>query len=371
MKVTFAPDYSVANPYQRLLAAELRRRGFEVSLTSSFAECLKKGMRRRGTRILHLHWPKWVVQGETAFVFFIRAFFFLLGLILLRLFGTRIVWTLHNEMPHDARHLRLENAFYRALCRVSSSVIVFGRAGEAIVQNKLGGDPQKIVQVSHGHYQNIYAPAVIQKEARDALELPEDGRIFLFFGLIRTYKGVEDLLEVWRRWENSESWLVIAGGIAPNMMEEFPHRVQATPRCLYRPDYVPDEKVHLHLSAADFLVLPYRRVLTSGSVLLGVTYGKPVIAPRLGEIPEALEGAEDLLYEPGHSEGLLKSLRRAEAMTEAERSDLSRRTARLTEKNDWASIGQKHSRLFASLLRTPAIPPVSLGTPARNSRAVR
>ena len=65
------------------------------------------------------------------------------------------------------------------------------------------------------------------------------------------------------------------------------------------------------MKSADVLVLPYDDVLTSGSVLLSMSFGKPIIAPRIGCIPEVLDDQGSFLYYPNEEEGLLQAMQRA------------------------------------------------------------
>jgi glycosyltransferase involved in cell wall biosynthesis len=52
-------------------------------------------------------------------------------------------------------------------------------------------------------------------------------------------------------------------------------------RVVVRFEYIPDEEVTHLLSASDVVVLPYRQITTSGSVMLALSHGRPLIVPRL------------------------------------------------------------------------------------------
>ncbi len=75
--------------------------------------------------------------------------------------------------------------------------------------------------------------------------------------------------------------------------------------------FVPDDDLQLYLNAADAIALPYREIFTSGSVLLAMTFGKAVIAPRRGCIGQTLDDAGAILYEASDPQGLPEALRRA------------------------------------------------------------
>jgi len=63
------------------------------------------------------------------------------------------------------------------------------------------------------------------------------------------------------------------------------------------------------------MVLPYRQILTSGSAMLGMSFGKPVIAPAIGGLPEVCpKEARSLLYDPDDEYGLDKAIDQAMSM---------------------------------------------------------
>jgi glycosyltransferase involved in cell wall biosynthesis len=112
--------------------------------------------------------------------------------------------------------------------------------------------------------------------------------------------------------------------------------------------YVPDDEVQFYLAAADALVAPFERILTSSSVVVGLSYGLPVVAPDLGCMAEQI-GAAGIVYPPG-DDGLawaLAELKRADrtAMSAAARAidatlgwdDIARQTAAVYR----AALGEK------------------------------
>ncbi len=89
--------------------------------------------------------------------------------------------------------------------------------------------------------------------------------------------------------------------------------------------------------AADVAVTPFRRITTSGSVVLAMSYGLPVIAPGVEAIREVLGDAADLLYEPGE-EGLAAALTRA--MTD-QLDSLRGKTISVCDRLDWSLIAHQ------------------------------
>jgi glycosyltransferase involved in cell wall biosynthesis len=119
------------------------------------------------------------------------------------------------------------------------------------------------------------------------------------------------------------------------------------PNVRFQPGFVPDADVHRYFSAADVVVLPFEKVLTSSSVALATAFGKPVVAPRLGEIAELLGEATDLLYDADDADGLQSRL--AEAAT-ADLAPLAARAARSGSGRDWTTIGAATKRIYDACL---------------------
>jgi beta-1,4-mannosyltransferase len=63
------------------------------------------------------------------------------------------------------------------------------------------------------------------------------------------------------------------------------------------------------------MVYPYRDILTSGAVLLGMSFGRACVAPKIGCIAETLDDAGGILYAPGAS-ALLNAMGQAYARRE-------------------------------------------------------
>jgi glycosyltransferase involved in cell wall biosynthesis len=358
LKVLMMPDYRRDNPYQELLAHGLRENGCQVVFPNGYRRGLPivRAVRDEpGTRILHLHWTGPYVRGSNRLTFAGRLVKFLADLDAVRLSGVKIAWTVHNLIPHEARFPKLEIAARRAICRRASAVIVHGQASREEALRRLACPADRIAVIPHGHYRRAYDVALPCDEARRQLDLAGDAKAILFFGFLRPYKGLETLLAAWRKLSPSGAELLIVGQphdaaytVKLRQMAEGRPGVRIVDR------FVPSAEVPLYFSAADAVVLPFRMVQTSGSVILAMSYGRPVIAPRLGEVPEALVGADDLLFARGDEDELGNSLERALA---SDLSDLAERTARACDRLDWAPIASATADVYRRALGWDPVQP--------------
>src|SRR5579862_3076688 len=243
----------------------------------------------------------------------------LVDLMCVKASGCRLVWTVHNELPHESSWPALHRKVQTALGWLADVVILHSQAAALQMSDRLRLPEKEIRVIPHGHVRDFYGPPIEPGEARKLLGLPVDGKIYLNFGMVRPYKGIEELLTAWAAIARDvdEGTLVIVG---QPLDDEYARRLrglaEASPRTTARFDYVQNDQVRLYFSAADFVVLPFRRALTSGSLLLALSYGVPVIAPKFAFIREIAES--DYLYDPAEPQGLADSLCRAGLIAKAQ-----------------------------------------------------
>ena len=317
MRVLIIPVQS--NPYQTLLADALRAQGVRVTLGDGptrhpVAPVLLAWMRAGMPRVVHLHWMHRylkAIRGRRRFA----ARRTLWELRILRRLGVRIVWTLHNIGDHDRHRDKLEMVFHRQLVELCDAVICHCAATRRLAIEAYGLRPEvqdRLHVVPHGNYLGWYPDTIGRAEARAALGLGSSERVFLFLGQIRRYKGVEDLLQVFRQLDAPDARLVVAGRADRDRTgERIALAAAEDPRVTVALGEVPDDRMQVYLRAADASVLPYKDVLTSGTAILAMTFGQPVVAPAIGCLPESLGSDGTILYDATAPDGLDAALRQA------------------------------------------------------------
>jgi beta-1,4-mannosyltransferase len=110
--------------------------------------------------------------------------------------------------------------------------------------------------------------------------LPDQGRIFITFGALRGYKGVDTFLDEFRAAANSNDTLLVAGRVLdPSLGDRLAELTRVDPRIRLFEGFLSDSQLACLISAADWVILPYREVLNSGSLLLSLTLRRPAIVP--------------------------------------------------------------------------------------------
>lgn len=348
LRVLLMPDATALNPYQRRLADALAGEGVEVALAQPAGVLPLLGALRRhpDAQVLHLHWTHRLVLGGSRWRSALKGLRFLLELALLRR-RVRVVWTAHNLLEHERRFPRLELAVHRCAARLYHAIIVHCEAAEralAASYRLRGGRGAPRAVIPHGHYIGVHSTAAERRPARRALGLEETASVFAHLGQIRPYKGVFELIDAFARLRAPRAYLLVAGRPwdAATAARLAAH-ARRDPRVRVFPGFIPEARMPLYLGAADALVLPYRDVLTSGSAMLAMSYGRAVIMPRCGCAAEMLGEAGTLLYDPAAPGALDAALRRALA-TDLEALGAAGRSR--AEAFDWAGIAARTAAVY-------------------------
>lgn len=299
--------------------------------------------------VFHIHWPDshlltgswWRAVGKHARL--------ALLMLYLRARGTRIVWMMHNLQAHEKDHWLSSWLFPRWFPQLCTHVIALTGNGLAAARARYPVLWRKHAAViPHGHYRDEYpgdsCPELLSRTAnRRRLGLAQDRFTLLFFGNIRRYKNVPLLIEAFRALPGRDVQLVIAGQPGVGIeAADIAALARSDERIRLHLEFVPESQVTVFLGAADLVVLPFDSVLNSGSVLLALSLNRPVLAPRLGALPEIQSAVSPRwlnLYDGPLTAELLAGARAAlTGLSERDTPDLSA--------FDWTSIAAQTLDLY-------------------------
>lgn len=269
----------------------------------------------RNVDYVHIHWPNFFYSrpGIVSSLYGFGLFLFLLTLARWR--GARVIWTIHNLQPHDRCVVpALDRVASWVLVRVAAHFIVHGPSAEAEVVHAFPDIAGRTVVIDHGHWVGFYPDRIDRAAARARLGLGTADYVFLLIGLCKPYKNLAGLIAAFEQLSGNPV-LIIAGHFpdasylerirAASMSSMAPDRIKLFP------GYVPDDKMQVYLRACDVVVAPYLEVLTSGTGLLALSFGRPVIAPARGSLKDVINTDCGRLYPPGAAEGLCEAMRDA------------------------------------------------------------
>ena len=267
------------NPYQKVVYGGLKANGVMIRRPPPLFSLLPHAPR---SDWLHINWPETLYSSPdptlrakqlTRFVGTVRR---------VKRRGTRILWTVHNEFPHEGADVEFHRAANAQMCELSDLIHVhFPQAGEQL-ESEYGVEAGAIQVMPHPHYGDYYGAPIPSREARAMLSIGQDTRVILIFGYVRRYKGIEAAVESFRKTTNDRLRLLVVGkaedeGVVDGLLSA----AESDPRLILKLSHVPDADVMPLFSAADAFLFPSRSFFTSGSLMLALTYGLPVIAvPR-------------------------------------------------------------------------------------------
>lgn len=221
---------------------------------------------------------------------------------------SKIICIADNVIPHEPRFG--DKPFTKYFIRPIDAFITMSEK----VRYDLSAITRKPAQqVVHPLYDN-FGEGVSKKEARQKLSLPENEKIILFFGFIRKYKGLDLLLEAMNdeRIRQSGIKLMVAGEYYENRKDydDLISQLGIAPQLILRTDFIPDCEVRYYLSAADFVIQPYRNATQSGVTPLAYHFEKPMLVTNVGGLPGLVpDGKVGIVTEPNPQDiatGILK-----------------------------------------------------------------
>jgi beta-1,4-mannosyltransferase len=269
---------------------------------------------RGRAKYLHLNWPSFHYQSRSAIASLAKFSRFVALLVLARLCGLRILWTAHNLYPHDDNVVPgLDWLGRRIVVLLSHRVFAHGKFAAETVAREFHGVARKLTVIPHGHWMDYYANTISRGAARSQLGIPISQTVFLLIGLCKQYKNLELLISTFQgaSLDNSALWIV---GRFPD--SEYFARVTAQQARLangihIEPRFIPDDDLQLYLKSCSVVVLPYADILTSGSAMLAIGFGRPVVAPDIGHLRDVINSNCGVLYDPAEPEGLSRAMRLA------------------------------------------------------------
>lgn len=346
------------NPYNALLYRAIIRAGATVD------EATPRNLFGIRHDVVHLHWPEYLFSAPGLARAVLQAFVFVLVITMLRGRRTKIVWTVHNLAAHERRHLRLEDHMWRWFVDRVDGYIALSDAGRDTAQERfpaLTGRPGFVIP--HGHYRDEYPDGTSRAAARRKLLLPMDGHVICVFGAIRPYKNIPALIDTFRSID-VDDWRLVVAGHAPDdrLSAELRDRAGDDSRIRLDLSLVPGDRVQVYLRAADLLVFPYRDILNSGSALLALSFGRPVLVPDLGAMADLRQFVGDAWVRT--YDGPLSARTLLAAMEWAENTP--REALPTLTDLDWDSIARKTLAAYDTVRRLPPATPRSRSGAATN-----
>lgn len=200
----------------------------------------------------------------------------------------------HNTMPHES--VPRDKVLARMVLKKADRFIVMTQKEKSRLLDLLP-ETQKIDVVPHP-ISRIFKPTGMDKNTlRSKFGLPADQQIMLFFGFVRPYKGLDDLIEAHKILvtEGHEIRLVIAGEFWENI-DKYRQKIDSlglTKHIDIYNEYIPDDEAAQYFEMSDLFVAPYRDATQSGVIKAALGFGLPVVLTDI-VVDEIIKNFPDL-----------------------------------------------------------------------------
>jgi beta-1,4-mannosyltransferase len=311
MKIVVAPDWRNGNPYLTML--EQSAKESEPSLDFHYANfdlglfgLLKLGIRHWNADVIHLHWVTdlmapiaWTGSDRIAGI---KARVLALQAKALRLIGIKVIWTIHNISSHESLNVDRERFARHRLATSVSKVLLHSESALELVRSEYRLPSSLRAEIlPHGNYDGQYPNVPFDVETLDQrLSRDNDYIKLLFFGAVRPYKGLEALIESLRKVKRSDIQILIAGDATDHALaERLVAYAETDRRVVLLLRRINDHEVYSLFAWADAVLVPFHRTLTSGSVVLAFTFGRPVISSLCAKVLDLIDSSNGYLFADG------------------------------------------------------------------------
>ncbi|MGF1669321.1 MAG: hypothetical protein ACFCU6_02650 [Balneolaceae bacterium] len=236
--------------------------------------------------ILHYHWLEF--QDKRALAGMIYKWF---CLYLYKLFGGKLVWTVHNKMPHDNRFYKGNFLLRKWMAKNADLLHVHCDTAIYEISDFFNITKKKFFVISHPKFPAILIPRAASAEAlnqRFNLDLKSSDKIYLCFGNISAYKQLPNIANIFKKLEGNKK-LIIAGPVKKGQLDEYKALKEIkdqSENIFIIPQFISEECVPEFFNTTDFVVFNYSEILTSGGVELAKSYRKKIILPLAGCLSE-------------------------------------------------------------------------------------
>jgi glycosyltransferase involved in cell wall biosynthesis len=258
------------------------------------------------------------------------------------------VMTAHYILPPRPR--RRQVAAARRVFERMDAVVAHSEHGAARLRDEVGLDPARVRVIPHGAFD--YLTRLPEEKPLPRELAGADGPVILSFGLLRPYKGIENLLEAFRQVDGSELWIV--GN--PRMEAEPLRRLaaEAAGRVRFVSRFVEDAEIPAIFRRADVVALPYLDAEHSGVLYTALAFGKPLVLSAVGGFPEVAAAGAARLVPPGDTAALAAALSELTG-DEAARAELAEAASRAAAGPfSWDEAARRTLDLYRELIEARA-----------------
>ena len=299
---------------------DLYNEGFQVIFPiklkkGAFFLPISRNILKLKTNFIHMHW----IEGYAGFSSkykisaLIKSLIFIIDIYISKyLLKAKLVWTIHNLYSHECAYPKMEKAIKNFFSKKVDAIICQCNYAKKKFIKEFGAPDKKIHLINHGFFK-CFENQISKEKARKELNLRNNDLVFLFFGSIRPYKGLIHLIESFKKLnrDNNVKLLIVGRPKNNQFKKEILNRIKNNSNIQPLLDFIAQDQIQVYINASDLMIFSYKKILNPGGLYLAMSFGKSVIAPRLGCIPELVNEKGAFLYNAKKPDGLLNALEAA------------------------------------------------------------
>lgn len=213
----------------------------------------------------------------------------------------------------------------------------------------------KVKIIPYGIDPGQFSVSYSSLEARERLKLPLEGDLILFFGSLVPYKGPEILLQAFNILKKKfKSLVLVYAGRGPleNTLEILSREMKLENQVIFA-GFIPEELKPIYYCAADIYCLPSITRAESFGItnLEAMASGRPIVASRLGGIPDIVKDGENgFLVEPGNPQDLAQTLETL-LVDKDLRNKMGKKGKKLVKNYTWEKVVDETLQLYQNLVQ--------------------
>lgn len=236
--------------------------------------------------ILHIHWLKFSLFD-----------LFILALIRYKT-NTKLVFTVHNVLPHENNYI--DKFVYPLIYKRIDAFTFHSKSSYYKLVNELSVDVKQYSIIPH--YGN---------DPDDSSIVPIKNSL-LFFGSIRDYKGLDILIDACSKFSKNIDWVLGVYGkpeMDISMLKMKAKQAGISDRINWHTGWIEEVEIDGIFYSHEIVILPYKSIDNSGLLHMAMSYGKPIIASRVGSLSDLIiDEKNGLLFETGDSDALSEKI---------------------------------------------------------------
>lgn len=278
----------------------------------------------------------------------------------------KIVTTIHNEFPH---YKNTDNflELYRIVYKYTNAFVHFGAASIEIINKQYPKETENKIHriIPHGNY-SIFGEIIPKQLARKKLDLPQNKNLVLVIGDVRNNEEMKLIMDSLHYWGSHETKLLFRaryirtmpsarfGTICKRLSAEINKyfvlaSVRRNKNVIFRPGFISNDEMASLLSASDLVLIPRRKVMNSGNLPLGYSFGKIVVGPDVGNVGDILSNTGNIVFDPySNFECIADKIIEGVKLSKSNRGELNRKLA--LQEWDWDLLGAKYHNLYKMIL---------------------